>query len=194
MAAHGAGLILRVATVDDGPGLADIYGPIVRDSAISFETDPPDGAEMARRVAATLPTYPWLIADDDGMVAGYAYGHRFAERTAYGWAVETSIYVHADRRGRGIGRALYGSLLPILGWQGYRRAIAGATIPNPASEAIHAVAGFRRIGMYERIGWKRGAWHDVAWWQLDLGGDDAPAAPIAFADVPRDVLARWLSG
>ena len=186
---------VRVASDRDGAGLAEIYAPIVAETAISFELDPPGPEEMSRRVGQTLPTHPWLVVDDGGLVVGYAYAHAFAARAAYGWSVETSIYVHRDRRGGGVGRVLYGALLPVLRRQGYRRAVAGATLPNPASVALHEAFGFRSVGVYRRIGWKLGAWHDVGMWQLDLDplDDGAPERPVPFGELAADVVALMLA-
>ena len=161
----------------DAAGIQAIYAPVVTETAISFETEPPGVAEMARRVAETLPEHPWLVLDDAGAILGYAYGHRFAARAAYLWSVETSVYLRPEARGRGAGRALYAALIAILRAQGYRQAIGGVALPNPASVALHESLGFRPMGVYRRVGWKLGAWHDVGWWQLALTGEEGPPAP-----------------
>ncbi|HMC41979.1 MAG TPA: GNAT family N-acetyltransferase, partial [Acidimicrobiales bacterium] len=105
---------IRVAREADAAGIQAIYAPVVTETAISFETEPPGVAEMARRVAETLPEHPWLVLDDAGAILGYAYGHRFAARAAYLWSVETSVYLRPEARGRGAGRALYAALIAIL--------------------------------------------------------------------------------
>jgi phosphinothricin acetyltransferase len=169
---------LRLARPDDGPALADIYRPAVTDSATSFELEPPDGAEMGRRVARVLERAPWLVLDDDGRVLGYAYAGPHRDRPAYRWSVEVSAYVRADARGRGVGRRLYAALCALLAAQGYRNAYAGVTLPNPASEALHRAAGFTPVGVYRGVGFKHGRWHDVAWFERALGARDAaPAEP-----------------
>ncbi len=159
----------------DGAACARIYAPFVQESAISFEEVPPSAGEMAERIRRGLATHPWLVDDDDGVI-GYAYASRHAARAAYRWAAEVSVYVDPAHRRRGVGRRLYVALLDVLRGQGFRMACAGVTLPNDASVALHESLGFAPVGVYRRIGWKAGAWHDVGWWQLPLGpaDDDAP--------------------
>jgi len=159
----------RPATPADAGALAAIYAPIVRETAISFELDPPDAAQMARRIDKTLATLPWLVATDAaGTVTGYAYASPHRERPAYRWSVDVSAYVHANHRGQGVGRALYDALLADLRQRGYWQAFAGIALPNTASIALHEAAGFGHIGTYRSVGYKLGAWHDVGWWQRPL--------------------------
>lgn len=167
---------MRIRDADptrDAEACAAIYAPAVRGSASSFEEIAPDAAQMAARITATRANWPWLVAELDGSVAGYAYGTRHRERAAYRWASEVSVYVSAEHRRRGAARALYGSLLERLTGQGIRMACAGIALPNPASVALHESLGFRPVGVYRSIGFKLGRWWDVGWWQLPLG----PAAP-----------------
>ena len=171
---------VRLADPDhDAPAIAEIYAPSVIGGIASFEEAAPDAAEMARRVRVTLDRTPWLVAEVDGIVAGYAYADRHRERPGYRWAVNISVYVAEDFTGRGIGRSLYDRLLDLLRQQGFVNAYAGITLPNPASVALHEAIGMRRIGVYERVGYKLGAWHDVAWYGLRLADPaDAPPEPI----------------
>jgi phosphinothricin acetyltransferase len=185
---------LRFATTDDGAAMAAIYAPYVEGTAISFEAVPPTADEMRRRFEDTAPWYPWLVAvDDDEGLLGYAYGHRFAERDAYGWSVETSIYLHPDARGRGVGRALYRALLDLLAAQGYRQAFGGIALPNEASVALHESLGYARVATYTEVGFKLGTWHDVGWWQraLDVDGP-SPRAPSSIDDLDRALVERVL--
>src|SRR5579875_154873 len=165
-------MVIRDADpVRDAAACAAIYAPAVRDSAISFEEVPPGADEMAARIAALGAIRPWLVAERDGSVAGFAYGSLHRERAAYRWASDVSVYVAADQRRRGIGRALYVALLDRLAAQGLRMACAGIALPNPASVALHESLGFRPVGVYRNIGFKLGRWWDVGWWQLALGGE-----------------------
>jgi phosphinothricin acetyltransferase len=169
--------MIRMATQADAEAIAGIYGPVVAATAISFETEPPSPAELARRIATVTRFAPWLIAEDAGQTLGYAYASRHHERAAYGWSVDVSVYIAEAQRRRGIGRALYTSLLALLGLQGFYAAHAGITLPNPASVALHERFGFRPVGVYSAVGFKMGAWHDVGWWQLPLRervGEPAP--------------------
>lgn len=163
----------------DGAPCAAIYAPSVLHSATSFEDVPPDGTELARRIEALSARYPWLVAEDDGRVVGYAYASPYRERAAYRWAVEAAVYVGEDQRGRGVGKRLYTALFDLVARQGFRTVCAGVTLPNDASVALHESCGFKPIGTYRRIGYKLGRWHDVAWWQLDLpdGAEDPPGEP-----------------
>jgi phosphinothricin acetyltransferase len=167
---------VRDATEDDAAACAAIYAPYVTGTAISFETDPPTAAEMARRIANARRTHAWLVLADGDRVLGYAYGGRFKERAAYRWSCEVSVYLEAGLRRAGGGRALYAALLPRLAARGYRTAFAGMTLPNDASAGLHRALGFEPVGTFRRVGWKAGAWHDVAWLQLALA-PDATAAP-----------------
>lgn len=171
--------LIRQAGAGDADAVAGIYRPFVEASATSFEAVPPDAGGMARRITDTVPTHPWLVCELEGRVAGYAYAGKHRARTAYQWSVETSAYVDPAYHRRGVGRALYTSLLAVLRAQGFVNAYAGITLPNPASVAFHESMGFRPVGVFRGIGHKFGAWHDVGWWALELAPRDAP---------PRDPL------
>jgi phosphinothricin acetyltransferase len=165
--------MVREATAADAAACAAIYAPYVTDTAVSFETEPPGPDEMAARIAAA---HEWLVLEDGGRVVGYAYAGRFAPRAAYRWACEVSVYLERGRHRTGGGRALYAALLPRLAARGFRVAVAGMTLPNDASVGLHRAMGFEPVGTYRRIGYKHGAWHDVAWAQLALAGGDGPPA------------------
>lgn len=173
------GRLVRNATVEDAAACAEIYAPYVRDTAVSFELEPPTVAEMAGRIAAALARHAWVVVEDDGRVAGYAYGASFNPRGAYDWSTSVSVYTRPGRPRTGAGRALYTALLDRLAARGYRTALAGIAVPNEASVGLHVAVGFEPVGTYRRVGWKLGRWHDVAWFQRPLGdpGDDEPPAP-----------------
>lgn len=177
---------LRVATPDDAEAIAAIYAPFVRDTVISFETTVPDTPEMARRIAATLETHPWLVAEEAGRVIGYAYASQHRTREAYRFSCDVTVYLAEGARGRRLGTHLYTELFRLLAAQGFRNAFAGIALPNPASVALHESVGFRHLGTYRDVGFKLGAWQDVGWWQLVL--DDTQAAPaeiIPFKNLVR---------
>ena len=156
---------VRDASAADAGACAAIYAPYVTDSAITFEIDPPGPEEMASRIAQAQSTHAWLVAEDEGRVVGYAYGGPMKPRAAYRWSCEVSVYLEPGRRRTGAGRALYEALFTRLTERGYRTAVAGMTLPNPASEGLHKSLGFEPIGTYRNIGWKLDNWHDVAWVQ-----------------------------
>ena len=158
---------LRLATPKDAEQVQAIYAPYCH-TPISFEAEPPSVEEVRARLVKVLGQYPWLLCEDDGEVLGYVYATRHRERAAYGWSVDTTVYVRQGRQRRGVGRALYTSLLAVLPLHGYVNAYAGVTLPNSASVGLHEAVGFRPVGTYQQVGFKCGAWHDVAWYQRPL--------------------------
>jgi len=172
---------IRTADPDrDAAACVAIYAPFVESGATSFEQEPPDAAAFAERIREIQATYPWLVAEREGAVVGYAYACPHRSRPAYRWAVETSVYVAPGEQGNGHGRALYAELADRLRRQRFHVACAGITLPNPASVALHERVGFVPVGTYRRIGWKDGSWRDVGWWQLELqpAGGNAPMEPV----------------
>ena len=162
---------------DAGP-CAEIYAPYVSDTVISLEEVPPTADELRGRMERITKYYPWLIAEDEGgATAGYAYAGEHRERAAYRWAADVTVYLSPAFQRRGIGRALYTALFDLLVFQGVYVACAGVTLPNEASVGLHESMGFLPVGVYQRVAWKFGSWHDVGWWQLQLveAGDGAPA-------------------
>ena len=169
---------VRDATAADAAVCAAVYAPYVLGTTATFELEPPDAAEMGRRIAVAQARHAWLVLERDGAVAGYAYGGPFKARPAYRWTCEVSVYLAPDQRGRGGGRLLYTALLDRLAERGYRTVAAGMTQPNEASAALHRSLGFTTVGTFRRVGWKLGGWHDVTWVQRELAaGDDAPPEP-----------------
>lgn len=137
---------------------------------------------MRRRIVTVLPQYPWLVCESSEMVVGYVYATTHRERAAYRWSVDVAAYVRQDAQRRGIARALYTALFEILALQGYRNAYAGITLPNPSSVAMHEAMGFEQVGIYHRVGYKFGKWHDVAWFERPLAEHVLePREPIAFS-------------
>lgn len=169
---------VRDASAADAEACAAIYAPYVHGTAITFELEPPTVEEMAERIAKAQSTHAWLVLEDDGQVVGYAYGGPMKPRPAYRWSCEVSVYVAPTHHRTGAGRTLYDALFSRLTARGYRTAVAGVTLPNPASEALHKSLGFEPIGIYRNIGWKHDTWHDVAWSQRPLSQQpDPPEEP-----------------
>ncbi len=165
---------IRLAGVHDAQAIAEIYRPFVERTAISFETEPPTRQEMERRISETMTSHPWLVCEVSNQVAGYAYATRHRVRAAYQWSVDTSVYVDEKHWRMGIARGLYASLFPILAVQGFCNAFAGIALPNPGSVGLHETVGFTAVGVYERVGYKLGAWRDVGWWQRPLTALETP--------------------
>ncbi len=167
------GPTIRDATADDAEVCAAIYGHYVRVTPATFELEPPSVEAVAGRIAACQASHAWFVGEIDDVVTGFAYGTRFAERPAYRWSCEVSVYLDPERTGEGTGSALYGALLDRLRDRGFHVVYAKVSQPNDASNALHARFGFERAGLLSRVGYKLGAWHDVAMLQRDL----APPTP-----------------
>ncbi len=166
---------VRPAVAGDAEAIRDIYAPIVAETTISFEAEPPDTAQIRGRMTAGPVRLPWLVAETAAEVAGYAYAAPFRSRPAYRWSVETSVYIRSSARQRGAGRALYDRLLTELRGLGYVSAYAGIALPNDASVRLHEAAGFTAIGVFPAAGYKHGGWVDVGWWATALR--QAPVTP-----------------
>lgn len=174
----------RLARPDDAAAILSIYAPFCESSHVSFEIAAPSEPQMRERIERILPQYPWVLGEIDDGVAGYVYASQHRERPAYRWAVDVAVYIGAERRGQGLGRALYHSLLAILRRQGYFKALAGITLPNPSSVGLHEAIGFQQVAVYPEIGYKLGRWLDVGWWQLELQPVVAnPPEPQPFGDI-----------
>jgi L-amino acid N-acyltransferase YncA len=182
-----SGVLIRHADASrDAEACAAIYEPFVQYSVASLEERPPGRQALAERIERITPRYPWLVATlDDAEVIGYAYASQHRDRAAYRWAADVAIYVGSSHHRRGVGRALYGALLPLLDRQGLHIACAGITLPNEASVALHEGFGFKPVGIYRRIGWKAGAWRDVGWWELELRAPDPGITPAEPGAPPR---------
>ena len=175
---------IRLATEADAEGMLAIYTPVVLETAISFEMEPPSVEEFQSRIRTTLTRTPWLVCEIDGRIAGYAYAGALRSRAAYQWSVEVTVYVHADYRRHGVGSAVYTSLFDSLRLQGYWNSYAAITLPNRGSVGLHERMGFFRIGTYYNVGYKFGTWHDVGWWQSELGPlPENPAPPRILPDL-----------
>ena len=182
---------IRLARASDAERIAAIYAPHVLERPTSFERVPPDASAMAERIAAVLKQWPWLVWDEGQGAIAYAYASAHAERIAYQWSVNVSVYVDPAHQRRGLGRALYGRLFEILRAQGVYSAFAGITLPNAGSVGLHASLGFEPVGVFKNAGHKLGAWHDVAWMGLALRAPEAgaePAPPVALPELPPGII------
>lgn len=181
---------VRFATPADSPALLGIYGQYIH-TPVTFEYSLPTQDEFAGKIADISRHYPYLVAEDDGRTAGYAYAHRFKERAAYQWGAELSVYLDQNAAGRGLGKKLYALLMEILKLQGVRTVYGGVTLPNRASEALHRSLGFEVLGTYHNAGYKNSKWHDVAWFEKQIGEYDLEPKPIiGVNDIPVEDLRR----
>jgi L-amino acid N-acyltransferase YncA len=176
---------ITFATAEDAPAIAKIYAPFVEKTAVSFEIIPPSAAEMATRIEALANAHlPWLVMKEDRRLLGYAYAAKHRDREAYQWSVESSAYVDESARRLSVGRSLYKALFDILERQGFQNVYAGTTLPNDASIAFHKSFGFSEIGVYRKVGYKLGKWHDVAWWYVRIGAHNAnPTPPLGLSGI-----------
>jgi phosphinothricin acetyltransferase len=180
--------VIRFAQPQDAPALLEIYRPYVEETPISFETEVPSVQEFGKRMETFSQKFPYLVAQENGVLLGYAYAHAFHQRAAFDWTVETSIYVRMDARGQHIGTALYGALLRLLKAQGVETACAVVTIPNEPSVAFHRRMGFQTGGLLPQMGYKLGTWYGVAYLYLHLGAGAMPPKPV----VPIGLLPEFL--
>ena len=175
-------VLIRLAGTDDAGQIASIYRPYVEESRISFEELAPEAAEIARRMSS--PVHPWLVAEEDGRIVGYASTSPMRDRSAYRWSVETGIYLAPDAQGRGLGRKLLNAHLDLLERQGFVTIVAGIALPNDASVALHEKLGFALSGIERGVGFKLGQWVDVGRWQKDLAPRPAvPEGPLPYEEV-----------
>ena len=172
-------MVLRDADPQrDAAACAAIYAPSVSNGVASLEERAPEPHEMADRIRITTRDHPWLVAEIDGEVVGYAYASRHHERASYRWTANVTVYISPDHHRQGIGRALYEALFDLLHRQGIHELCAGITLPNPASVRLHESLGFQLVGVYRDVGFKLGQWRSVGWWQRPLRERD-PAHPPA---------------
>ena len=128
----------------------------------------PATAADAPRIVDTTASYPWLVSELDGAMVGYAYASSWKRRSAYRYAVESTIYLAPEFHGRGLGSELYRALIAEMRARGFHCAIGGISLPNPASIALHEKLGYKHIGQFREVGWKFGKWVDVGHWELLL--------------------------
>lgn len=175
------GVLIRHADPDsDGAACAAVYAPYVTDAVASLEELAPGPEAMAARIQQICPHYPWLVAESDSRVVGYAYASEHRARAAYRWAADTTVYISTEHRRLGAGRALYGALLALLVRQGIYVACAGITLPNQASVGLHESFDFRLVGVYEGISFKHGSWLSTGWYEATLReqvAGETPAEP-----------------
>ena len=163
-------MIIRPVQLSDAETIRAIYQPYVTETAITFEVDVPTVQEFEKRITQTLAHFPYLVAEVDGKVVGYAYASTYYARAAYDWTTELSIYVAKESRGQGIGSALYTALEEELEARGYLRFLACIAVPNEASISMHKKRGYVQVAHFSKIGYKFNKWHDIVWMQKTLNG------------------------
>jgi phosphinothricin acetyltransferase len=173
-------LLIRAAALLDSAQIVDIYAPYVRESAVTFDEEVPTIAAMSHKIEDIQKMYPFLVAQYETKVIGYAYASAFRPRAAFRWSVEVTVYVSREHHRRGVARALYDVLLPTLKNRGFVTAYAAITLPGWPSVALHEAYGFRGIATFAATGFKLGAWHDVGFWELRLNSPSGnPPEPLS---------------
>lgn len=167
--------MIRLATSSDAAAICDIYNYYIASTTISFEENPVDAADMAQRIETANTKHCWYVYEEDGHIVGYAYATPWRVRSAYRNSVETSVYIHHESGGKGIGTTLYTHLLAELRQRGIRAVIGGIALPNRASVALHERMGFTQVAHFVDVGMKFGKWIDVGYWQLVFKDNQAKA-------------------
>lgn len=179
---------IRFASEKDSTALLQIYEQYIH-TPITFEYVLPTAEEFGARIKNIIQDYPYLVWEEEGRPAGYAYAHRQMERAAYQWNAELSVYVDRDYLSRGIGRSLYEKLMEILRLQGVRNVYGVVTLPNEKSEGLHRSLGFQLLGIHRGTGYKCGRWHDVGWFGKQILAQDGEPAPfLPFSQLERSEL------
>jgi len=170
--------MIRAATESDAEAIADIYNHYVTDTIVTFEEEPVSGSEIARRINQVQRSgLPWLVAEENGEILGYAYATPWKERSGYRLSVGTTVYLEKSCTGRGIGSQLYSELFKLLEKAGVRSAVGGVALPNDASVALHEKFGMRKVAEFERIGVKFDTWINVGYWQRFFSPADDSSRP-----------------
>jgi L-amino acid N-acyltransferase YncA len=168
---------IRLAKEHDSEALLEIYGPFIKNTAVTFEYEVPTDIEFGKRIKSVLERHPWLVCEIDGEVIGYAYASKHRERAAYQWSVDVTVYIRPEYHRKCIATALYTALTGLLKLQGYYNAYAGIALPNVKSVGFHESFGFKPIGIYHNVGYKLDKWHDVGWFALNISECSKPPEP-----------------
>lgn len=187
---------IRVARESDAAQLQAIYAPYVERTAVSFEYEVPDVATFAGRIRRVQERYPYLVAESDRELLGYAYAGSFHTREAYSWAAEASIYLRMDCRRMGIGSALYRALESALKAMGVRRLYASIAVPDEPDEHLtldsvrfHTAMGYHTVGEFHHCGWKFGRWYSTVWMEKVLASDTSAPSPLKpFRELDADAI------
>src|SRR4029453_6018950 len=160
---------IRAAKPADAESVAVIYNYYVKDTVVTFEEEPVAPTGMSRRIEEIqTASLPWLVAERQGVVVGYAYAMKWRPRWGYRFSPEVTVYLAPAQVGRGIGSLLYAPLLTSLRERQFHAAMGGIALPNDASIALHEKFGFKKVAHFDQVGFKFNRWIDVGYWQLIL--------------------------
>ena len=190
---------IRDATPKDAAALVEIYAPYVRETAVTFEYDVPSVAEFSGRIERVLEKFPYLVAENDGEIVGYAYAGAFHPRAAYQWCAEMSVYVKQKARRMGVGRMLYDAMEAILRMQRLANVEACIAVPSAPdahltmdSVRFHEKMGYRMVGTFHQCGYKFDTWYDMVWMEKHIGEHTHPQPPVLRFDEVREEALRQL--
>lgn len=184
---------LRMANLDDAEEILKIYAPYVRDTIITFEYEVPTIAEFRGRIKNTLENYPYIVCLINNKIIGYAYAGKHKERAAYMWNAELSVYLDKEYTKHGIGKILYKALLDILKIQNIQNVYGVVTSNNISSEKFHEYFGFNKLGIFKKTGYKFNKWHDVTWYEKNIGGYGKPKDFISIKEINSKNIEEILS-
>lgn len=161
-------MIRNVRPAEDAAAISEIYNYYVTDTVVTFEIDPIDAKTMRQRIEEISARFPYLVYEQDGKVLGYCYASTWRSRAAFDHTVETTVYLHKEWIGKGLGHLLYQELVGRLRTANFHVAVAGITLPNTQSVALHEKFGFRKVAHFTEVGNKFGKWLDVGFWELNF--------------------------
>lgn len=194
---------IRTVTEEDADKLLEVYAPYIKNTAITFEYEVPSVSEFRKRILHTLHNYPYIAAECENRILGYAYAGTFIGRAACDWSVEVSIYLRKEEEKRGLGRMLYGALEEILKLQHIQNVNACVACTDTEDEYLtnnsirfHRHMGYREVGRFNRCGYKFGRWYDLAWLEKHIGTHSfCPEPVISYPEIDRkqieEVLTKW---
>lgn len=173
---------IRIANSGDAASILKIYAPYIK-TPVTFEEQVPSLSEFQQRIEKIRKTYPYLVCEIDGKIAGYAYASEYRERASYRWNSEVSVYVMDEFKRKNIAKALYTALFEILKKQNFVNLLAIITLPNKESVTFHERMGFKPCGVFNKVGYKLGKWHQVGWWERSFVIDEnhVQEEPIPFS-------------
>ena len=172
---EASSMLIRSASENDAAAILDIYRGFIRNTVVTFEEEVPTLEQFRARMQSISCEYPFLVCEDGGRIAGYAYAHRHQSRESYRYGAELSVYLRPHYTGLGVGRAICDAIADILKLQGVQTLYSAVSLPNDASCALHRSMGFEEAGLWRNSGYKKGRWVDVQWYQLAIG--DYPERP-----------------
>lgn len=187
------GYTYRLANKNDVKYILDIYAPYITDTIVSFEVEVPSIDEFEKRFETISDEYPYIVCENKEKIIGFAYAHRYMDRSAYQWDAELSIYIDHTFQGKSIGQELYMKLFELLKLQNVINVYGCVTSPNPRSEALHLKLGFSKIGIFHNTGFKLNQWIDVVWFEKTIGEYSQKPSPfIPFQDIPKTDINKLL--